>query len=280
MNEITNQAINYIMEHIREEITVEDVADHCHFSKYYFNRQFKEETGESIYAFIKRIKLEQSALKLKVEPQKRITDIAIDYGYSSSNYSSAFRQHHNMSPATFRKTIMNKTISINPNWEKYSPQVKDSILTYEQCQEKITIEVLEDMFVIYERIKGNYHDLEEKWCNFCEKYKAYITDDVLLLESTYDDPVITNADGCLYDLCITTDQSCPLENTRICKGGKFAVFHFKGHIWELYPIHESLLGIWLPKSNHAIDDRLAFDIYRFIDTDTMYMEIDICIPIK
>ncbi|HOO78751.1 MAG TPA: AraC family transcriptional regulator [Lachnospiraceae bacterium] len=56
--EIVNQAISYIMEHIEEEIALEDVAEYCHFSKFYFSRIFKDKTGESVYAFIKRMKLE------------------------------------------------------------------------------------------------------------------------------------------------------------------------------------------------------------------------------
>ncbi|MHC1722338.1 MAG: helix-turn-helix transcriptional regulator [Aminipila sp.] len=78
-----------------EEISIEDVANHCHFSKYYFSRVFKSETGESIYAFIKRLKMEQSAINLKIEKQKSITEIGFDYGYSPSNYSCAFKKHHN-----------------------------------------------------------------------------------------------------------------------------------------------------------------------------------------
>ncbi|WP_456008999.1 AraC family transcriptional regulator, partial [Clostridium butyricum] len=77
-NEVVNQAITYIMKHIDESITIEDVAEHCHFSKYYFSRIFKNETGESIYGFIKRLKLEQSAFRLKVERERTITDIGFD----------------------------------------------------------------------------------------------------------------------------------------------------------------------------------------------------------
>ena len=69
-NETINHAIDYILRHINEELSVGDVASHCHFSKYHFSRMFKEETGESVYAFIRRLKLEQSAFRLKIEPDK------------------------------------------------------------------------------------------------------------------------------------------------------------------------------------------------------------------
>lgn len=85
-NEAVNQAIDYILKHIEEEITLGDVAGHCHFSKFYFSRLFKEQTGESVYGFIKRVKLEQSAFRLKTEQGRQITEIGADYGYSPSNF--------------------------------------------------------------------------------------------------------------------------------------------------------------------------------------------------
>ena len=79
-NEAINHAIDYILEHINEDLSVDDVAAHCHFSMYHFSRMFKAETGESIYAFMKRLKLEQSAFRLKVEPKRAVTDIGYEFG--------------------------------------------------------------------------------------------------------------------------------------------------------------------------------------------------------
>lgn len=38
INETVNHAIDYILQHINEDVSVDDVAAHCHFSKYYFRR--------------------------------------------------------------------------------------------------------------------------------------------------------------------------------------------------------------------------------------------------
>lgn len=46
-NAVINKAINYIFEHIDEEITVDDVARHCSYSKYHLMRMFKEDTEEA-----------------------------------------------------------------------------------------------------------------------------------------------------------------------------------------------------------------------------------------
>lgn len=274
-NEAVNRAIDYILTHISEEISVEEVANYCNFSKYYFCRLFKMTTGEGIYAFIKRVKMEQSAFRLKVERKRSITDISSEYGYSSSNYSSAFKQHHRMSPAAFRRTILERSLG-HPLFEGRQLQLE----SFELCNAKIAIEILPDYHVLYERRIGNYGELSSSWQAFQDKYETYLTQDTLLIERTFDDPSITDKDECLYDICMTVDQECPLENTYTLKGGKFAVYHFKGFVEEIYGAYQSLFNIWVPQKGYLVDERYGFEIYRKVDCSSMYMEIDLCIPIQ
>ena len=98
-NQIINKAIDFIFSHIDEELSVERIADFCGYSKFYLSRLFKAETGEGIYAFIKRVKIEESAWLLKVEQKRSITEIAGDYGYSASNYATMFRDYFKKTPA-------------------------------------------------------------------------------------------------------------------------------------------------------------------------------------
>lgn len=274
-NEIINQAINYIMAHINEDIQVDDVAEYCHFSKFYFSRMFKNETGESIYAFIKRVKMDQSAFRLKVERDKSITDIGLDYGYSASNYSTSFKQFHKSSPAQFRKDIFDRSLE-----HPFFHNKVNLIESFEECDSKITIENFKDKQVIYERKIGNYHDLGYDWCEFIEHYNMYADENTILLERTYDDPSITDSDKCLYDLCMTYSCDCQLENVCTIEGGRFAVYHFTGYAYEIYAAYQSVFNVWLTQTEYEIDERYGFDIYREIDEENGYMVIDICIPIR
>ncbi|QOX61875.1 AraC family transcriptional regulator [Anoxybacterium hadale] len=274
-NESINRAIDYILNHINENMSVDEIASHCNFSRFYFSRMFKMETGESIYEFITRVRMEQSAFRLKVERRRSITDISCDYGYSSSNYSSAFRQHHKLSPMEFRRSIKQNSL-VNPIYKTGNIGLE----SFEVCNKKISLTVLQDFPVIYERFKGNYGDLSFHWGAFQEKYKEYITEETLLVERTYDDPSITNINECLYDICLSAPKGYPMENTYVLKGGKFAVYHFKGFVTQIYTSYQSIFNVWLPQSNCQIDDRYGFEIYRKINCDSMYMEIDLYIPIK
>ena len=76
--ELVNQSIDYIMQHLDKDLSLDILASEFYISKFHFSRIFKEETGESVYAFIKRCKVDQSAVDIKLNPAKTITDIGLD----------------------------------------------------------------------------------------------------------------------------------------------------------------------------------------------------------
>lgn len=47
-SDLVKKSIDYIMQHIDESISIEEVADYFHFSKYHFSRVFKAEIQKPI----------------------------------------------------------------------------------------------------------------------------------------------------------------------------------------------------------------------------------------
>lgn len=275
VNELIKQSISYILDHLEENISIEDVANQCHLSKYYFCRIFKLETGESLYGFIKRMKMEQSALNIKLEKERAITDIGVEYGYSASNYSSAFRKHHKISPVQFRKNI-NREYMVNP----FLLNEMSNFDSFKEYDEKIIIEEFDDFVVFYERHIGNYTDLGENWRNFIEKYNWYFTEDTLLIERFYDDPSITGIEHCLYDICMTVDENCLLDDITTIEGGKFARYRFEGNISDIFASFQGVFNVWLPNSDFEMDERYGIDIYRNMNMKNNCVIVDLCIPVK
>lgn len=273
-NQIINHAIDYILQHINEELSVDDVAAQCHFSKYYFSRMFKEQTGESVYAFIRRLKLEQSAFRLKVEPDRAVTDIGYDFGYSPSNYSWMFRKQYQTNPVDFRRKSYERALR-----HPFYHATRSHMETFEECDRKIVIKNVPDYYVVYERRIGNYRSLSGQWNEFIKKYQDYVTGNTLFLERTFDDPSITDTDGCLYDICMSVDEDCQLENTCTIEGGRCAVYTYKGLARYIYAAYQTIFTVWLPHTRYRLDNRSGFDIYRKVDSSTDYMELDICMPI-
>lgn len=275
---VINKAINYIFEHIEDNITVDDVARHCAYSKYYLTRMFKEDIGEALYQFIKRVRLERSAWRLKVEKEKSITEIGGEYGYSSSNFATAFKKHLDISPADFRKNseqlVKESTFSNGISLDEL-----------EDAGKLITVEHIDDLTVIYERKRGNYHNMAKEWCQFIEKYSYLATKDTLYIECTIDDPSITDEDNCMYELCqtISPDHPALKENDNLLShcfdGGTYAVYHFKGYPKFLFMVYQEIFCRWLSNTGNQLDEKPIIDIYRNVREDG-FMEIDICFPLK
>ena len=273
--QIINESIDYILEHFAEEITIEDVADNFHFSKYYFCRVFKEVTGESVYAFIKRLKMDQSAIDIKLLKSEKITEIGVNYGYSSSNYSSAFSKHHQVSPNEFRRAA-NSANMISP----FKPNEMIRFKTFDEYDEKITVQEIGDFCVIYERMIGNYFELREKWFTFMNAYSNSICEDTIMIERYYNDPAITDLNRCVCDLCMTVDKTSKYENITTISGGRFLIYPYEGSIQDIFGTLQGLFRIWMPQSIYRMDRRYGLNIYRKIDKDQGSVIMDLCIPIK
>lgn len=275
---VINAAIDYIFDNLDEEITVEDVARHCCYSRYHLMRLFKENTDEALYQFIKRVRLERSAWRLKVEKEKRVAEIGVDYGYSSSNFATAFKKHLNISPADFRRRSEQLA-------QQSSFAHGISIDELEERENLITVEELDSFLVVYERRIGNYHNLPAEWGAFIQRYEFLSSPDTVYLESTIDDPSITDEDRCMYELCQTIPPNHPAlkENpgilTRAIEGGRYAVYHYKGFSQFLFMVYQEVFCRWLSKTGNRLDERPVFDIYRYVGEDG-YMEMDICFPLK
>ncbi|QNM04847.1 AraC family transcriptional regulator [Qiania dongpingensis] len=272
---LVNQSIDYIMQHLDEDLSLDIVAAQFYVSRFHFSRIFKEETGESVYAFIKRCRVDQSAVDIKLNPTKSIADIGLDYGYSSSNYSTVFRKRHNVSPAVFKKSIMSHSMSV-----PFTPKRVVPFKTEEEYAAHIGIQKIDDLFLIYERFIGSYADIEKNWYQFLDKYKGFLKENTILAERFFNDPAITDSSQCICDICMTAELECGLNNVMWMKGGKWIVYHFSGEIRDIYETLQGVFSVWLPQSGFKMARQYGLNIYRSIDRDNHSVVMDLCIPIQ
>ena len=273
--ELVNKSIDYIMKHLDEELSLDTVSAEFYISKYHFSRMFKEVTGESVYAFIKRCKVDQSAVDLKLNPTKAVTDIGLDYGYSASNYSSVFRKHHDTSPVVFRQSIPTQSMAV-----PFTPERVIHFKTAEEYAARIEIQKLDDLFVLYERFIGNYADLEKNWYRFLDNYKPFWKENTILAERFFHDPSITDLSQCICDICMTVEHDCGLNNVMRLSGGQWIVYHFDGEIKDIFETLQGIFSVWLPQSGYRMTRRYGMNIYRQIDRDNHRVVMDLCIPIS
>lgn len=92
----------YIREHIHEPLHRDVLADVAGFSIPHFHRVFTAQTGESATSYIRRIRLERAARKLRMGAVD-ITEVALAAGYEShAAFGKAFKQQFGFSPSGFR----------------------------------------------------------------------------------------------------------------------------------------------------------------------------------
>lgn len=89
---------DYIAEHLFEEITLADLARVALFSPWYCHRLFAQMVGRTPADYIRKLRLSQSALRLRDNPSK-IVDVAFEVGYGSvDGYQRAFFQEFGCNP--------------------------------------------------------------------------------------------------------------------------------------------------------------------------------------
>lgn len=106
--EVSNEAslytnlMDYIDEHLDEELSLERLADEFYVSKYHIAHIFKDNIGLSIHQYItkKRLRLCQEAIRANTN----ITDVYHTYGFGDySSFYRAFKKEFGMSPKEYRE---------------------------------------------------------------------------------------------------------------------------------------------------------------------------------
>ena len=91
----------YIEKHLRENISFADVAKVSLFSPWYARRLFLEYTGVTPSDYIRKLRLKQSALKLRDE-NVNVLEVALDSGFGSvDGYQRAFRKEFGCNPSAY-----------------------------------------------------------------------------------------------------------------------------------------------------------------------------------
>jgi AraC family transcriptional regulator len=102
--EILTDALAYIENHLSEAIKTEDVAAACFCSKASLEKIFRSQQNCSVHSYIIRRRMTLAGQELRQHPERRIIDIALDFGYMSNEaFTRAFFQVWNCTPSDFRK---------------------------------------------------------------------------------------------------------------------------------------------------------------------------------
>lgn len=96
------EAVTYMEQNYRRDLTVEEIASVCNLNRSYFSKLFKESKGCPPQEFLIRMRLSKAAEMMKTSSVP-IGDIAAFCGYPNQlHFSRSFKQHYGISPREWR----------------------------------------------------------------------------------------------------------------------------------------------------------------------------------
>lgn len=102
---LINDVYYYIIQHISEPVTTQDLADSLYMSRSYLSSLFKKSYGKNLIDFIHEVKVDR-AKELLREKSKSITQIADYLGYSSSShFNRIFKLYEGITPSHYRNMV-------------------------------------------------------------------------------------------------------------------------------------------------------------------------------
>lgn len=100
---VTGKILACIEAHLKQNLTLEILAEELHYSKFYMARTFKEDTGMTLCKYIQGRRLEAAAREL-AETKRPVVEIALEAGYGSQQaFTRAFRRKYGYTPQRYRK---------------------------------------------------------------------------------------------------------------------------------------------------------------------------------
>ena len=96
-------SIQYIENHLLDDISVEDIAEHIGISSFYYQKGFSMLCGFTVAEYIRNRRLALAGNEI-IGTDHPVIDIALKYGYDSpDSFTKAFTRFHGSTPTAVRK---------------------------------------------------------------------------------------------------------------------------------------------------------------------------------
>ena len=266
----------YIEDHIDEEISMEELARVACYSPFHFHRIFHMVAQETAHQYVKRLRLERAAMKLRYTDQP-VTEIALDSQYDTpSAFTRAFKQALGESPRNYR--ILYKEVNAMTRKLTELPNITPETITRTS-----------DLDLLFIRRLGKYTEsASQAWVNMQAFIEAHHLNPASLryFGISHDDPRVTPEEKLRYDACILAPKNVQAQahvSRQTLKGGKYAVFIHHGSYDGLDETFNRIFLKWLPNTQENVDEtRPIFEEFlhlEFVKTDPSKLLTKIYIPL-
>jgi len=105
MKLVLRKAMDYLQEHYREQVTLNEVSEHTYVSTYYISRIFKKEAGKNFVDYLNEIRI-QKAKELLQNIRYKTYELAEMVGIPDAHYfSKLFKKYEGVTPTEYRDSL-------------------------------------------------------------------------------------------------------------------------------------------------------------------------------
>lgn len=286
-----NRAIDHIVGHLEAPIRLADLARVARLSPFHFHRVFQVIVGETPAEYIRRMRLEKALSLMALQRKRRLTDIALSCGFSSSaDFSRSFRHRYGVAPSAF-DTESWRAVHSERLEHMLSP--KANVLSVTRLPSRanpegfrVRVRQCPQRTVAYLRVLRPYEgDRVLKAAERLQSWaEAHQYADRQWLGFQWENPEITRLEDCHYCVAVQTDQEVSAGDIGSCvfPPMQVAELEIRGSIELELRALQWLYGTWLPRSGFEPDDLPCFEAWlgRPFEHGTDHFELRLQLPVR
>lgn len=275
--ESLNGAINYIEEHISEDIDYAQAARIACCSTYHFQRMFTYMAGIPLSEYIRRRRMSLAAVDLQSDDAK-IVDVALKYGYTSPTaFNRAFHSIHGFAPSCAKKGGI-PLKSYPPISFKITIKGVDE-MNY-RIEKKEAFRIVGISQPLEKEIEKNFNTVPQMW------QKASMDGTIPKLASMMNgQPMgLLGVSACSEEeqwaYYIAVSSSLPAAEGLVeytVPSSTWAIFSGSGTNLSIQELEQRIVTEWLPTSGYEYAN--APDIEVYINPDPSNAQYEVWIPV-
>lgn len=236
-------ALERIDRDLAGDLCVRTLADVCGVSEFHFHRRFRAAVGESPKQYVRRLRLERAALRLR-HGRESVTEVAFAVGYASHEaFTRAFRSRFGVPPQRF----LGRARRI----ERPRP-------------DELRIERLPPRRVAYVSQVGPYDEIVRGFERLGRWAGARGVTPGAFLGVYWDDQRITARERTRCQIAMVVPDGVTGGDevgVRCLPAGDYAVFQHEGSPDERRRVYDLTFGTWLPALGRAPANAPPIEVY-------------------
>lgn len=287
-NNIIQNAVNYIDQHLFDEINVDEIAEISYVSKKQLYRVFYSVIGHTINDYILKRRISCAANDIKTT-NKKIIDIAFDNGFSAhQTFCKTFKKFTGISPSTYK--IIN-------SYFIYDAFDFNSVRDFTYDRNAVKIQNIKPYMALYCIYKSEQKDgIETRAIKYLDEFirinniitqnNAYIGNncDYQFNEGKYlyyGYNVIIPYVGNFFnpfniEKSLSNGDKISGFTTKYQTGGLYAVYNLEADNLTTHNSWNILYNIWLPQSSFCLGRHMCYEEYyknEIIKKTRLYLPI-------